>query len=151
IAHRLPIGYHFEINGDEQKVDILKQDDGIFSITADEQACTLHIVSMQDSVVTFTCDGLTEKAVFLRDRSLLLFQYRGNAYRIQDLTYAAASLGGEGGSDGKVRSSMNGRVVAIQVAVGDKVEAGQPLLVLEAMKMEHVHTAPVPGEIVEIH
>ena len=151
IAHRLPVNYHFEINGEEQKVDVLKQDDGMFAITADKQTCSLQIVSAKDSIVSFICDGLTEKAVFLRQDSLLLFQYRGHAYRVQDLTYAAASLGGEGGSDGKVRSSMNGRVVAIHVAVGDKVEAGQPLLVLEAMKMEHVHTAPVAGEIVDIH
>ena len=46
---------------------------------------------------------------------------------------------------------MNGRVVALQVAVGDTVAAGQPLLALEAMKMEHVHTAPCAGRVAALH
>ena len=37
---------------------------------------------------------------------------------------------------------MNGRVVAVLVKPGERVAAGQPVMTLEAMKMEHVHTAP---------
>jgi geranyl-CoA carboxylase alpha subunit len=46
---------------------------------------------------------------------------------------------------------MNGRVVAIAVAVGDQVQAQQPLVTLEAMKMEHVHAAPVAGKVLALH
>ena len=42
---------------------------------------------------------------------------------------------------------MNGRVVAVLVKPGERVEAGQPVMTLEAMKMEHVHTAPIAGTI----
>jgi len=42
---------------------------------------------------------------------------------------------------------MNGRVVAVLVTQGERVAAGQPLMTLEAMKMEHVHSAPVSGTI----
>jgi geranyl-CoA carboxylase alpha subunit len=42
---------------------------------------------------------------------------------------------------------MNGRVVAILVKQGERVVAGQPVMTLEAMKMEHVHTAPISGTI----
>ncbi len=45
---------------------------------------------------------------------------------------------------------MPGRVVAVHVCVGDHVEEGQPLLVLEAMKMEHVVVAPHTGEVTEV-
>jgi len=45
---------------------------------------------------------------------------------------------------------MNGRVVAILVKAGDRVTAGQPVLTLEAMKMEHVHTAGADGTITAI-
>ena len=64
---------------------------------------------------------------------------------------AAAQAGGKGRHDGKLRASMNGRVVALQVAVGDTVTAGQPLLTLEAMKMEHVHAAPRAGRVAALH
>ena len=40
---------------------------------------------------------------------------------------------------------MPGSVVAVMVASGDRVEADQPLLVVEAMKMEHVLKAPSAG------
>jgi biotin carboxyl carrier protein len=40
---------------------------------------------------------------------------------------------------------MNGRVVAVLVKPGEQVTAGQPVMTLEAMKMEHVHTAAWPA------
>ena len=42
---------------------------------------------------------------------------------------------------------MNGRVVAVLVAVGERVAAGQAIVTIEAMKMEHVHAAPLAGTI----
>ncbi|MDE2065139.1 MAG: acetyl-CoA carboxylase biotin carboxyl carrier protein subunit, partial [Bradyrhizobium sp.] len=42
---------------------------------------------------------------------------------------------------------MSGRVVAILVRPGEGVTAGQPIVTLEAMKMEHVHSAPVSGTV----
>ncbi len=51
---------------------------------------------------------------------------------------------GASGSE-KVVAPMPGRVVAIRCKPGDEVEAGQPLLVLEAMKMENELTAPCGG------
>jgi acetyl-CoA/propionyl-CoA carboxylase biotin carboxyl carrier protein len=38
----------------------------------------------------------------------------------------------------------------VKAAVGDRVRAGQPLLIVEAMKMEHVIAAPHPGTVVEL-
>jgi propionyl-CoA carboxylase alpha chain len=45
---------------------------------------------------------------------------------------------------------MPGAVARIGVAIGDQVTAGQPLLWLEAMKMEHVISAPVAGIVAEL-
>jgi acetyl-CoA/propionyl-CoA carboxylase biotin carboxyl carrier protein len=42
---------------------------------------------------------------------------------------------------------MPGTVTVVQVSVGDEVAAGTPLLVVEAMKMEHVLTAPLAGTV----
>lgn len=51
------------------------------------------------------------------------------------------------GGDGKVRAAMNGRVAAVLVKLGEKVVAGQPVMTLEAMTTEHVHTASVAGTV----
>ena len=48
-------------------------------------------------------------------------------------------------SDAAIRAPMNGRLVALAVGEGEKVEAGQRLAVVEAMKMEHALTAPHAG------
>jgi acetyl-CoA/propionyl-CoA carboxylase biotin carboxyl carrier protein len=54
------------------------------------------------------------------------------------------------GAGGAVTSPMPGTVTVVQAAVGDEVEAGTPLLVVEAMKMEHVLTAPIAGTVTEL-
>ena len=46
---------------------------------------------------------------------------------------------------------MPGSVLRIGAAVGDTVTAGQPLIWLEAMKMEHTVTAPSDGVLVELN
>jgi acetyl-CoA/propionyl-CoA carboxylase biotin carboxyl carrier protein len=51
---------------------------------------------------------------------------------------------------GRVTSPMPGTVLSVAVAVGDEVAAGAPLMVVEAMKMEHVVTAPVDGAVIEL-
>jgi biotin carboxyl carrier protein len=45
---------------------------------------------------------------------------------------------------------MPGKILDIKVNIGDSVESGQPLVILEAMKMENVMTAPASGEVKEI-
>jgi acetyl/propionyl-CoA carboxylase alpha subunit len=57
---------------------------------------------------------------------------------------------GEGGGEDAVRSPMPGKVVQVHAAVGDTVKRGQPLLTLEAMKMEHAMTAPMDGVLAEL-
>jgi propionyl-CoA carboxylase alpha chain len=52
---------------------------------------------------------------------------------------------------GSLLAGMPGTVVAVPVAVGDVVEHGHPLIVLEAMKMEHSLRAPHRGIVVELH
>jgi len=42
-------------------------------------------------------------------------------------------------------------VIAVSVQTGDKVAIGQPLLTLEAMKMEHTLTAPAAGVVAAVH
>ncbi|HZE59046.1 MAG TPA: acetyl/propionyl/methylcrotonyl-CoA carboxylase subunit alpha [Burkholderiales bacterium] len=52
---------------------------------------------------------------------------------------------------GSLAAPMPGRVIKLFVEAGAKVKKGQPLLILEAMKMEHTITAPADGTVQEIH
>jgi len=58
---------------------------------------------------------------------------------------------GAGGHGGGLEAPMPGVVTKVLVAVGDAVEKGQPLVAIEAMKMEHMLTAPPDGTIERLH
>jgi 3-methylcrotonyl-CoA carboxylase alpha subunit len=57
---------------------------------------------------------------------------------------------GESEPSGGLTAPMPGKVIAVHVAVGDKVKRGQALLVMEAMKMEHTIAAPGEGTVKEL-
>jgi 3-methylcrotonyl-CoA carboxylase alpha subunit len=62
----------------------------------------------------------------------------------------AAAEDADSGGDGAVRAPMPGKIVAVHAAAGERVTKGQPLVTLEAMKMEHALTAPFDGVIADI-
>ncbi|MFI9646001.1 biotin carboxylase N-terminal domain-containing protein [Streptomyces sp. NPDC052040] len=75
----------------------------------------------------------------------------GDAWHVRDHDPVAASLTGaaHGGTE-SLTAPMPGTVTVVKVAVGDEVTAGQSLLVVEAMKMEHVISAPHAGTVAEL-
>jgi 3-methylcrotonyl-CoA carboxylase alpha subunit len=52
---------------------------------------------------------------------------------------------------GHLTAPMSGTVVAVLVKTGDKVARGAPLMILEAMKMEHTITAPADGTVAAVN
>ena len=56
----------------------------------------------------------------------------------------------EAGRAGSTTAPMPGSILRVMVAVGDTVAAGQPLLAMEAMKMEHSVVSPADGVVVEV-
>jgi 3-methylcrotonyl-CoA carboxylase alpha subunit len=58
--------------------------------------------------------------------------------------------GAASAADGAILAPMPGKVIALDVAEGDSVTAGQRLMVLEAMKMEHSLTAPFDGTVTQL-
>ncbi len=51
------------------------------------------------------------------------------------------------GNDGRLTAMMPGRVVKVMAAAGDQVKKGQPLIIMEAMKMEHTIVSPRDGVV----
>ena len=64
-----------------------------------------------------------------------------------DVLSHAGETGAEGG---RLTAPMPGKVVSFAVKAGDKVSKGQPLAVMEAMKMEHTIAAPADGVVQEL-
>ena len=69
---------------------------------------------------------------------------RGNS----DSGYLVRLAGrGMAGGDGQVMAPMHGKMLALLVSNGDRVDKGQRLAIIEAMKMEHALTAPRAGRV----
>ncbi|MFF3836253.1 acetyl/propionyl/methylcrotonyl-CoA carboxylase subunit alpha [Streptomyces sp. NPDC001930] len=100
-----------------------------------------------DTSVTVTVDGIVHR--FHRAGDWL--GRDGDSWHVMDHDPVAAALSGarHGGAD-TLAAPMPGTVTVVKVAVGDEVEAGQSLLVVEAMKMEHVISAPHAGTVTEL-
>ncbi|MGP4000968.1 acetyl/propionyl/methylcrotonyl-CoA carboxylase subunit alpha [Streptomyces sp. 8N706] len=76
----------------------------------------------------------------------------GDSWHVQDHDPVAAALQGAAGAHGvdALTAPMPGTVTVVKAAVGDEVVAGQSLLVVEAMKMEHIISAPHSGVVTEL-
>jgi 3-methylcrotonyl-CoA carboxylase alpha subunit len=73
--------------------------------------------------------------------------------RGQTYTFTVRGPDGSGhhaAGDGAILAPMPGKVIAVDAAEGQEVAAGERLMVLEAMKMEHALTAPFAGRVVEL-
>ncbi|WP_367126493.1 biotin carboxylase N-terminal domain-containing protein [Streptomyces phytohabitans] len=86
------------------------------------------------------------------DADVRWFGRDGEAWQVRDHDPVEAALRGRTGAHGgeALTAPMPGTVTVVKAAVGDTVAAGQSLLVVEAMKMEHVIAAPYAGTVTEL-
>ena len=76
--------------------------------------------------------------------------FEGEGWRLRGNRPAGAA-GGADLASGRLTAPMPGRVVQVLVSSGDAVRQGQPMMVVEAMKMEHTITAPRDGIVAAVH
>jgi 3-methylcrotonyl-CoA carboxylase alpha subunit len=74
----------------------------------------------------------------------------GHAWALTEEQAGPSRAGLARQADSTVRSPMPGTVLSVSVAADQPVQAGQPLVVVEAMKMEHTVTAPHDGVVTEL-
>jgi acetyl-CoA/propionyl-CoA carboxylase biotin carboxyl carrier protein len=103
--------------------------------------------ALSGSRLTVTADGLTRGYAVARDGEVLWLGRDGSAWAVRELAPLDAAAAAEEGAGGPVRSPMPGTVTVVETTEGAAVSAGDRLLVVEAMKMEHVLTAPVDGVV----
>jgi acetyl-CoA/propionyl-CoA carboxylase biotin carboxyl carrier protein len=74
----------------------------------------------------------------------------GHTWMVREEEALAVRRDRAASADGTVRSPMPGTVQAVPVTEGQPVAAGQPLVIVEAMKMEHTVTAPLDGTVTDV-
>ncbi|MBB2911542.1 acetyl-CoA/propionyl-CoA carboxylase biotin carboxyl carrier protein [Streptosporangium becharense] len=120
--------------------------------TAGERETVRARLSTEGDDLLVTLDGTIRRYAAARDGDTVWLARDGHAWALtrHHLGDPGDRAGAGGSADGVVRSPMPGTVLVVKAAVGDRVSEGQPLLVVEAMKMEHAVTAPVGGVLAEL-
>ncbi len=104
-------------------------------------------VSVRDDVWTLTQDGVQQSArIWARSADQTIW-VAGNAGTFSFALPRSAAAAAEAAAGAEIVAPMPGTVINVKVADGDAVSAGDPIVVVEAMKMEHVLRAPTDGTV----
>jgi 3-methylcrotonyl-CoA carboxylase alpha subunit len=105
-----------------------------------------EVAMMQGSeVVTGDASGPATGVLQCDDGDTVWLNEAGETFALRP--FAARGSGQASAADGAILAPMPGKVIAVDVSEGQAVTAGQRLMVLEAMKMEHALAAPFDGVI----
>ncbi|KAB2956451.1 MAG: biotin/lipoyl-binding protein [Thermoanaerobaculia bacterium] len=143
----------------------VERESGRYRVRVGERFYEVEARALGSFVRSLLVDGRSyEVAVFRQGEGAWSVSHRGRPTAVEmldPLAHLAEATRGEGARKGRqvVTAYMPGRVVVVSVAEGDAVEAGAPLVVLEAMKMQNEIQAEraavvrrvcvVPGQAVE--
>ena len=103
-----------------------------------------------DGDLIVTLDQITRRYACAVDGTAVWFGRDGHSWELHEQQPLDAARRPEQDAAGTVHAPMPGTIIAVDVAEGQQVTAGARLLVLEAMKMEHVLTAPIDGVVREL-
>ena len=138
----------FENDGEGLTV-VLEQRGDTLLASVDGLELSATEVALTGITLTYTADGL-RKRVFAEVSDTIVSLIDAE----RSLTLKRHARDGGGGEDadgpGTVIAPMPGKILELKAAVGDVVERGDPLLVMEAMKMEQTITAPKAGTISQL-
>jgi acetyl-CoA/propionyl-CoA carboxylase biotin carboxyl carrier protein len=114
-------------------------------------ACGLRADGAGDDLVLTYADA-TQRYTSAGTNGRRWLGRRGRTWALNetDRLSAARTSGAGAGAGGTLRSPMPGTVLSVAVSEGEQVIAGQPLVVIEAMKMEHSVRAPFDGVVAAV-
>ena len=136
----------FTRDGAAQQATVRALGGNCYQVQTDEVADDLVLEQASDCLlVVVSVHGRSLLHVASDPRGIFVSR-RGRQTLIEDQTLQSARRDA-GAAVGLVRAAMSGRIVALQVQVGQVVARGAPLVVLEAMKMEHPSFAPMAATV----
>lgn len=147
--------HRFELNGETRNV-VVNDHNGLTTVTIDDNQPVVADATLSGipGLVSMMIDGRPSRAYVARD---------GQDFRVTvgDRTFLIAAAGGSkrgrsavgGATDplGSITAPLAGVLVELRVAVGDTIQEGQAVLVVEAMKMQNEIQTPHAGIVTAIH
>ncbi|MCB9453446.1 MAG: biotin/lipoyl-binding protein [Anaerolineaceae bacterium] len=124
------------VNGEPREVDFLELGGSLYSLIMNDQSFAA-VIDGQQGHYEVQIQGRLFEAEVLDERSQLMLARTGG--------------GRDDSGEVAIKSPMPGLIVAIPVAEGQEVEAGQTIIILESMKMQNELKAPRNGIVARIH
>lgn len=122
----------------DAEIDVVKKNDGTFHLLINHESHVIELVEADYDNRSFLFrSGIDLYRVVLRTEVERLVQEMGFGKNAKAL-------------ESEIKAPMPGLVLEVRVAAGDKVEKGDPLVILEAMKMENVISAAHEATIHEV-
>ena len=118
-----------------------------------ESAAGAHDIAgarLSDGTLSLRIDGHARRFTVADDADAVVVHDGARRLRLQPLALYEHEAGAADSNAGNVAAPMPGRVVLVKAAPGDAVEAGQEVMVIEAMKMELSLKAPRAGTVAEV-
>lgn len=148
--------YHVNLRGEDVPVELTDEGDRVRAKVGDREYL-LEAREVGRDALSLRVEHRSYFASVAADGEAVRVKLRGERYLMPVLSdrdwhfrNMAGGPGADGGGAGSLKAPMPGKVLELKVAVGDAVEAGAPLLILEAMKMENELRAAGPGTVAEI-
>ncbi|WP_428312617.1 acetyl/propionyl/methylcrotonyl-CoA carboxylase subunit alpha [Hydrocarboniphaga sp.] len=136
--------------GDQQLRPQLRVRDGrFFSVAIGERSLAIEVVASSAAGCTYVLDGVHRSLRVARDGAAIWIDDGDMTACYIDQTLAPAAAAAAG-SDGRLLAHSDGRIVAVHVEIGQRVERNTPLAALEAMKMEFQLVLPIAGVVESI-
>jgi len=120
-----------------------------WTLEANGKAHPLALVAQHDGRYAIRLDGQAIAGTVRRDGETL-HVFTGGLHHVLAWSDPLAHAGEHETADGRLTAPMPGKVVAVMAANGQHVRKGEPLVIMEAMKMEHTIAAPSDGLVEEV-
>jgi biotin carboxyl carrier protein len=149
-----------EIDGRVERAEVFPDPNtpDIFRVRLRDRELTANVRLLQPGVLSLILENRSYRCILLPDQaaepdtSTLLLGNATHLYRLDDPRSLRTRRARAGSAEGPqpLKASMPGRVLRLLVHPGAQLEAKQPILVIEAMKMQNELRSPKPGRLAEL-
>ncbi len=138
--------YTYSVNETEYRV-VTTDESGQIKVSFEDGEITLDTVSLQGNNVTASLDHQKQQATLHQDGLITTVFYNGHTVRLSAVSNSSSV---EEESENALVAPLPGYVRQVLVAKGDVVIKDQPLIIVEAMKMEHTILSPKDGLVEDV-
>ena len=139
----------FEHAGERSVVQLLSTPSG-FGVTVGDESRRIAVKAVANGRLEYILEGVSSTLAYALVDDQLSIDFGSKTLLLTRATYEPP-VGADAAGSGEIMASTEGKVTALLVEEGDLVVKDQPLVIVEAMKMEHRHLADGNGRVVRAH